>query len=110
MAATRKTTPAPKRPDNGTVHFSLDTFEREKTYEPFAADLGGRRVVMTDPQELEWVDLAELESPAEFIDLCMAEEDKTHLLSLGLTSWQMNGLMDAYMAHYGIGNRGKGRA
>ena len=108
MATPKK--PASHRPDAGTVHFSLDTYEREKVYEPFAADLGGRRIVMTDPQELEWLDLATLESPAEFIDLCMGDEDREYLLSLKLKSWQLNGLMDAYMSHYGIGDRGKGRA
>jgi hypothetical protein len=98
------------RIDSGAVQFSLDTFEREKTYELFAADLGGQRIVMTDPAELEWQDLAELDDPVEFIDLCMSDEDKEYLLSLRLKAWQLEGLMSAYMTHYGIGNRGKGIA
>lgn len=109
--AVKKTgTAALGRIDSGAVQFSLDTFEREKTYELFAADLGGKRIVMTDPAELEWQDLAELDDPVEFIELCMSDEDREYLLSLRLKAWQLEGLMAAYMTHYGVGSRGKGVA
>lgn len=108
MAAPRS---KPTRPSStGKVHFSLETLEREKVYELFAADLGERRIEMIDPQELEFEALAEIDNPIEFLELCMTPEDRKYVYSLKLKAWQMNALMDAYMRHYGLGDRGKGNA
>lgn len=107
MAVARKTiTPAAER-----VHFNLDTFEREGgAKEVFAAVIAERRIEMVDPVELDWQDLNDLDTPDEFLRFCFTPEDKEFFMAQKITAWRLNGLMEAYMKHYGLGDKGKGRA
>ena len=92
------------------VHFNIDTFEREGgSKEIFAAVVAGKRIQMTDPVELDWQDLNNLDSPDEFLAYCFSEEDRKYFMAQKIEAWRLNGLMDAYMKHYGLGDKGKGR-
>lgn len=106
---TRKTAATPIRKDK--VHFNLDTYEKEGgEKEPFTAFINGRTIVMTDPTDLSWQELEDLDDPDRFAELVMTKEDGEFFLKEPLKAWQLNGLMDGYMTHYGLGSRGNGRA
>lgn len=84
------------------IALDLDAAQRpaEDVVEPFAARVGGKRIVMTDPQEIDWQDLLEIEDPAGFLRHCVSKEDRDHLRGLTLPGWKFGKLIDAYLAHY----------
>lgn len=84
----------------GNVDFDLDAYERPEHVEPFAVVVGGKRIVMTDPAELDWQDLIELEHPAEIIRLCVDKEGRDHLRELKLPFFKFEKLIEQYSAHY----------
>jgi len=98
------TTKAPK------VNLSLDDLEKENPRDSFVITLAGRTIVLNDPQDIDWLDLMDVEDdPTRFIVLSMNEEDAEFFMGQRLESWKVNKLMDMFMQHYGLGNRGKGR-
>lgn len=98
----------PSAPVNlGTIMLDLDTETRDDTKETFAFGLKGRRIVMTDPVEFDWQDLANLEDELEFVDLAMTDEDAKWFLAQKLPAWKMRKLMKDYQQHYGIEDPGK---
>ena len=94
-----------------TVHFNLDTYEREgKVAEPFVAVIGGKPITMNDPVDLDWRDLEKIDDPDTFAELVIPEDEQETFLGAKMKAWQLNGLMDAYMTHFGLGSRGNARA
>lgn len=107
MAAPRKTTTT----DTAKVHINLDTFEDEKgLVEDFAFVLNGRRIVMTNPRDVAWQDLAELDDPYALADICMSKEDGEFFLAQRMKARKLEALMQAFQKHYGLGSRGNARA
>ena len=105
---------------NPQISLNLDTLERETSKKPFT--FGGtvkgengeddRQVVLSfkDPADVEFVDLATLESPIHLLRFVLDEDQREDLVALKLPSWKFQKLMEAYMAHYGLDvNMGKGR-
>lgn len=93
------------------IHFSVEQAEAERAVdrkEPFTADILGRTITMTDAQDVDWKVLAEMESPIEFIRYCASEEDRDYLREAPLSGAVFGKLIEAYMAHYGLGDKGKG--
>ena len=113
MAAPRKT-PASRQPrklavagDNAKVHLNLDTFEYERgEREQFAFVLGGRRIVMTDPADVDWQDLAEMDDPFTLAETCMTEEDASYFLEYRMPAKKMQELVKTFQKHYGLGTPG----
>jgi hypothetical protein len=116
MATTRKSTsrPRPVRAVGDSpapVAINLDTLEREDGVEvPFAAVVGGKRLVFSDPQDADWQDLVDLDDPDTFAEICLQGEDRKHFLETRMPAWKMNELMKAFQQHYGLGNRGNASA
>lgn len=89
-------------PQNITL--DLDAAERKpKDIKPeFAVLIKGRRIVMEDPQNLDWRDLAQMESPLEFLNYALSKEDREFLYEQDLEAWRFNDLMDAYYVHFDL--------
>lgn len=93
------------------VDFNLDTLEREKTYKPFRPVINGRVVNMTDPAELDWKVLLDIEDPSQFLRHAIAEDDKAFLREQHIPGWKFGKLIDAYVKHYGLDEqRGNGKS
>ena len=93
------------------VHFNTDTYESERgDVEPFAAVIGGKRIVMTDPTDLPWQVLEDIDDPESFAELVIPEADREHFLTFPLSAKKLNGLMTAYQKHYGLGSQGNAGA
>lgn len=81
----------------------LDKMEREGAAAPFDFVLGGKRYLMSDPQEVDWQDLmAAMSSPAMFFRLVLPAEDRAQFFEARCPTWKMNRLMQAYLDHYGL--------
>jgi hypothetical protein len=90
----------------GPVHFNVDTYENENPVEIFAAVIGKKRIEMVDPQDMDWQEVGGIDDPESFADLAVPEEHRQHFLDTKMTVREVNALMDAYMQHYGLGDRG----
>lgn len=98
--------------DNSTpkVVLDLDSLERKNVKDPFVVNVGGRLVKFSDPEDMEWEDLAALESPGDFVDLCLSDEDREHVYAQNLPAFKFKKLWEAYQQHYDLlAARGKRR-
>lgn len=85
------------------VALDLDALEREGAPGPFDIILGGKRFLLSDPQEVDWQDLmAAMANPHMFFRLVMPPEDHQQFFETRLPSWKMRKLMQRYQDHYGI--------
>lgn len=97
-----------------TVSFKELRAESEKAREgktPFVYECeDGTVITFTDPNLIHWIDLADLgEDPVQFINLCLSAQDGKKFAGEDIDSSMMSVIMDAFVAHYGLGSRGKGR-
>jgi hypothetical protein len=82
----------------------LDALEREgAAAQPFDFILGGKRYMMSDPQNVDWQQLISvMNNPHMFFRTVLPPEDHRTFFDAQLPSWKMRKLMDEYQAHYGI--------
>ena len=98
--------------DRKKIAFNMETVEKEKVYEPFVAHIPatdggeGRDITMTDPADIDWQDLLEVDQPQKFLRYCISDEDKDWLLEQKIKGWQFAKLIEAYQRHYGLGSQG----
>jgi hypothetical protein len=94
------------------VALNLDTLEREGgTREPFVIVLGGERLLLSDPAEVDWQKLlTALRDPYVFFRLVIPPDDAETFFGTAMPGWKMNKLMQAYMAHYGLPSPGEANA
>lgn len=86
-----------------SVALDLDALEREGAPGPFDIMLGGKRYLLSDPQEVDWQDLiAAMSNPHMFFRLVLPPEDHHQFFETRLPSWKMRKLMARYQDHYGI--------
>lgn len=98
---------------NAHVDFNLDTVETEKR-KPFYFNLTGkdgnpRRMKMSDPHEIDWKTIIEMEKPIELLREVLSEEDKEFLRDNPIGAEKFNLLMEAFFKHYGF-NLSAGKA
>lgn len=86
--------------DTGKVHFDLDTVERDETFEPFAVTIKGRRIVISDPADIDYQDLLTVQQPLEFFKFTMSQEDRDYLREQHFPGWRLGKLFEAYLDHY----------
>lgn len=89
--------------------FNLDTVERGETFRPFRPVVNGKVVTMTDPADLDFMDLLDIEHPVLFLRYCVSDEDREHIKNANLPGWKFNKLIEAYQKHYGLA-KGQGVA
>jgi len=121
--------------DSPRVTFNVSTAEKERTYTPFVAaferpanweelratgkkppadwhskDVESRAVTMTDPAEIDWRDLLDIEKPIHFLKHCVTQEDRDFIKTCPIEGWRFGALIEAYQRHYGMDSAGNGVA
>ncbi len=92
------------------IAVNLDELERKNPKDPFVAVIGGREITFTDPEEMDWEDLAALDSPGDFVDMCTTDDDREHIYNQKLPAFKFKKLWEAYQQHYDLlAARGKRR-
>lgn len=69
---------------------------------PFIAKVGDKNIVLEDPSEIDWRDLAAVNIPADLLRVAMTREDRQYLSDQALPAWKFNKLMEAYYTHYDL--------
>lgn len=87
-----------------SVTFDLDAQERpeNEVKPPFVAALGGRKITMVDPEELDWRDLITLSEPTDFLRVAISAEDRAFLTKQNIPGWKFTRLLEAYYTHYDL--------
>ena len=95
--------------DKTKIALNLDEIEQKNAKDPFVFVLGGKEITALDPETMDWEDLAELESPGDFVDLCFSPEDSEFIIDQHLPTFKFKRLFEAWQNHYGVrpgrGNR-----
>jgi hypothetical protein len=88
----------------GDIDFDLDALEKpvEDQIPPLRANVNGKVLEFQNPDELDWTELMLIESPADFLDYVLSDDDLTHLRKTGLKGWQLNALVERFMKHFGL--------
>jgi hypothetical protein len=91
------------------VDFDLDAVERETTFKPFTftvkdpkKDNEPRVIVLSDPAELDYQKLLEIESPIGFLRYVASQPDRDFLAQAKIEGWRLGKLMEAYYRHYNL--------
>lgn len=83
-----------------TIHFDLDTVERDTEFEIFAANINDRRIEISDPADIAYQDLLACDTPMEFFRYTMSVEDRDFLAEQRIAGWRLGKLLEAYLKHY----------
>lgn len=90
------------------VALDLDSMERENPKAPFTFRHGGKRFMMSDPQEIDWQKLlVALRDPVYFMSLALPADDRDDFFSMDMPGWKMNRLVEEYSKHYGLPSPGE---
>lgn len=86
------------------IDLNLDEVTREESYKPFVFSWKGRTISLSDPAELDWGQLAEVESPVGFLRYTASQEDRDFLASKEgrMEGWRLGKLIERYYKHFGI--------
>jgi hypothetical protein len=102
---------APAKQRDTEIALDLDALEHKNAKAPYKVNVGGKVVEAFDPETMNWEDLAALDSPGDFVDLCFSEEDREHIYDQGLPAFKFKKLWEGYQHHYDLAaSRGKRRA
>ncbi len=84
------------------VDFDLDATARPEkdVIRPFRVKVAGRVLLMNDPAELNWLDLANLSDPVSVMLDCLDPWDRAHLLDQDLPAWKIGPLAESFLQHY----------
>ena len=90
-------------PQNNIV-LDLDAVERpaEDIVPPFVVNVAGRLITMSDPEEFDWQDLLNIQTPQDFLRYCVSADDRDYLRDLKMPGWKFGALMKGYQRHYKI--------
>ena len=92
-------------PSDTKIHLDLDAVERDDAVkEPFTFAWKGRTISLSDPAELDWGDLLEVETPIGFLRYTASPEDRQFLASNEgrMEGWRINKMIKAYYEHFGL--------
>ena len=92
------------------IDFDLDNVERESKTKPFTFNWKGRAISLSDPAELDYRELLEIDNPLGFLRYTASKEDRDFLASDEgqMEGWRMGKLIEAYYKHFGLDqNRNK---
>ncbi len=94
------------------VDLNLDEIEREKSEvkAEYAFVLEGERFVLTDPADLDWKQLLEIDDPIAFFRYCMPAEQKDSFKSKNVPGWKLGKIIEGFQKHYGLGDKGNAAA
>lgn len=96
------------------IDLDLDALERpeDQKAEEFAFNWKGRRIVLSDPAELDYRQLLEIDNPLGFLRYTASQSDRDFLASDAgkMEGWRMGVLIEKYYKHFNLGqgeNRSK---
>jgi hypothetical protein len=94
------------------VDLNLDEIEREQSEvkAPFAFTLEGHRFTLTDPADLDWKQLLEIDDPIAFFRYCMPQDQKDTFKALEVPGWKLGKIIEAFQKHFGLGSKGNAAA
>lgn len=86
------------------IDLNLDEEKRDTSYQPFVFAWKGRTISLSDPAELDYRKLLEVDSPVGFLKFTASQEDRDFLASPEGTmeSWRLGRLVERYYAHFGL--------
>lgn len=86
------------------IHLDLDSEQRDETYEPFVFAWKGKTLTLSDPAELDYRKVLEVESPVAFLRYTASQETRDFLASDEgyMEAWRLNRLMEKYYKHFGL--------
>lgn len=89
------------------VDLDLDAYERpaNEVIKPFTVRLGGRTIEFTNPDDLDWKDLLDIEDPIDFLHYCVTDEDRKHILAQDVPGHKFAKLMQTYQDHYQLAEK-----
>lgn len=88
------------------VTLNLDTLEREDPRDSFSVVVAGKRIVMSDPSDLDWKILMKINEPQDFFRHVVTPADQQHFRNAEIPGWKMRKLMELYSEHYGLDELG----
>lgn len=88
------------------IHFNADEAERPQEFEPFVTVLNGRTITISDPADIDFQDLLEIENPMGFFKYTMSQEDRDWLASeRGIKGWRLGLVLEQYLKHFQAADR-----
>lgn len=88
------------------IDLNLDTAERpaDQVRPDFAFTWKDRRIVLTDPANVDYRSLLEVDSPVGFLKYTARQEDRDFLASPegSMEGWRLGLLMEKYYKHFGM--------
>lgn len=88
------------------IDLNLDTAERpaDQIKPDFAFVWKERRIVLTDPANVDYRKLLEVETPLQFLRFTAQQEDRDFLASPegSMEGWRLNLMMEGYYKHFGM--------
>lgn len=88
------------------IDLDLDSAERpkEQVKPAFVFAWKGRTISLSDPAELDYRKLLEVESPIGFLRFTASQEDRDFLASEegSMEGWRLGVLMEKYYKHFGM--------
>ena len=85
-----------------SVTFDLDAAKRPESEikPPFVVKIGGRKVTLGDPADVDWKDLVVLEGPGELLKFTTSPEDLRHIETIDTEGWRFGQLLERYSEYY----------
>jgi hypothetical protein len=89
------------------VDFDLDAYERpaEEIIPDYRVKVGGKVLVMSSPDDINWLDLIEITDPIMFLRHSLSREDLNHLLAQKMPGHLFGKFMEGYYTHFKIQER-----
>ena len=86
------------------IDLNLDEETRDTSYQPFVFYWKGRTISLSDPAELDYRQLLEVESPVGFLRYTASQEDRDFLASEEgkMEGWRLGRLIEKYYKHFGM--------
>lgn len=93
------------------ILLDLDAEQRpvDQVKPPFTFNWHDRVITLTDPAELTYDQLLQVEQPAQFLRFCASQEDRDFLASSGnqLEGWRLGVLLERFFKHFGYDPEGR---
>lgn len=94
------------------VDLDLDNLTRsdDARPRPMVVSIGGDLIRFTDPQDIDYVDLATMDDAVKFVEAVVHPDDLPTMKAKKIPSWKFERLSQAYTDHYAMGDSEKGDA
>lgn len=90
-----------------SIALNLDEVEKDEKdqFDPFKIVLFEREMLLIDPTDMDYRDLASIEDPIDFARYAFQPEDRQFLADKDVPAWKFGKLFEAYNDHFGLTKR-----